>query len=149
MRARPDAWLDNLAALRKPESTTCVRKRLEEAFGNVIKRPYSTSTLDIVIEYRYLCTFLVSLEVVEGVLSREIFKLDKDLREDVINSLHEFVHEGIHFSVSDPLLSKAEIERIFQVLGIVGTKLAKGKLSMFAWGGKKSHIEANGQGRLR
>ena len=124
-------------------------KRLEEAPGNIIKRSYSASTLDIIIEYWYLCTFLVSVEVVEGVLSRKVFKLDKDLGENISHGLHEFVHEGIHFSISDPLLSKTEIERIFQVLGIVGTELARSKFSMVVWGGKISHIEANGQGRLR
>ena len=103
------------------------RKRLGEASSNVTRGPHSTSTLDIIIEYGHLCTFLVSLEVVEGVLGREVFKLDKDLREGFSHSLHELVHESIHFSVPDSLLSKAEIERICQVLGIVGTELMGGK----------------------
>jgi len=103
------------------------RKQSGEASSNVIKGNYSASTLNIIIEYGYLCTFLVFVEVVEGVLGREVFKLDKDLREDIIYSLHEFVHERIHFSVPNSLLSKAEIERIRQVLGIVGTKLIGGK----------------------
>ena len=127
MSGRPDAWQDSLAALRKPESTTCFQKYLRGASSKVMERPYSTSTLNIIIEYGYLCPFLISVEVVEGVLGREIFKLDKDLREDIIYSLHEFVHEGVHFRVSDPLLSKAEIKGICQVLGIVGTELMGGK----------------------
>jgi len=105
------------------------RKRLGEAPSNVSRDPYSTSTLNIIIEYGHLCTFLVFLEVVEGVLGREVFKLDKDLREEFCHSLHEFVHERIHFSVPDSLLSKAEIERIRQVLGVVGTELMSSKFS--------------------
>jgi hypothetical protein len=111
------------------------RRRSGEASSNVIKGHYSTSSLNIIIEYRHLCTFLVFLEVVEGMLGREVFKLDKDFREDFHHSLHEFIHESIHFSVPDSLLSKAEVERICQVLGIVGTELMGGKFLVLTQGG--------------
>lgn len=112
------------------------RKPLGGAASNATRGPYSTSTLDIIIEYGHLCTFLVFLEVVEGVLGREVFKLDKDLREGFGHSIHEFVHESIHFSVPDSLLSKAEIERICQVLGIIGTELMSGKFFTSIRGGR-------------
>ena len=49
---------------------------------------------DIVIEYAILIT--VPVEVPKRIVRREIFKLDEQIRENVLYRLHELVHEFVH-----------------------------------------------------
>jgi hypothetical protein len=49
--------------------------------------------------------------------------LDEDFGEDLSHSFHKLVHEFIHALIIDTLLTKTQVKRVFQVLGVVGTEL--------------------------
>lgn len=56
----------------------------------------------------------------------EIFKLDENLGEDLCHGFHKLVHELIHFLVPNALLSKAQIQWILKIFGVIGPQLRSG-----------------------
>ena len=81
----------------------------------------STSALNVVIKAAVIIT--VTVEVLESLLTFKVLELDDHVRVDILNSLHELVHELLLDAYGDTLLAKTKVQRVLEVGLVVGTSV--------------------------
>lgn len=63
----------------------------------------------------------VAVEIAESLLTLKVLKLDNHVRVHLLGSLHELVHELLLDSNARALLAQTKVQRVLEVVLVVGT----------------------------
>jgi hypothetical protein len=91
---------------------------IRSEFMDLPSKHNGTSALDIVIECPVGIS--VSVQVVEGLFTVEILKLDYHVGVHFFDGLHELVHEVLLILIRNSLLAQTQVERVLQIRLVVG-----------------------------
>lgn len=95
--------------------------------------------MDIIVEA--LVVIAITVEVVEGLLTLEVFKLHNHIWVDFLGSLHELVHEVLLLAHGNALGAQTQVEGILQVRLISSTAVQDNRESLLRVNTGRSCVE--------
>lgn len=97
--------------------------------ANVTAENDGTGALDVVVEAAV--GVAVAVEVVEGLFTLKVLKLDNHVGVDLLDGIHELVHKVLLDALGSTLLADAEVEGVLEVGLVVRASVENNGQSLF------------------
>lgn len=106
---------------------------------NIPSEDDSSSSLDVIVEAAVGVT--VAVEVLESLLALEVLELDDHVGVDVLNSLHELVHELLLDAYGNTLLAKTKVQGVLEVGLVVSAGVNDNRQSLARVNASSSSVQ--------